>query len=82
MNINALSGAFALGNIISKATGGKTLRLWKDQGYYPSQWGHTSSNMESEKVNIGGIFFDAVFTTNTEHSYRNTAPGADRCGFI
>lgn len=68
MNINALSGAFALGNIISKATGGKTLRLWKDKGYYPSQWGHTSKNMESEKVNIGGIFFDAVFTTNTEHS--------------
>lgn len=69
--LNALSGAFALGNIISSATGGKTLRLWKDKGYYPSQWGHTGGSLEkmqSEKVNIGGFFVDAIFTTTTEHT--------------
>lgn len=67
----SLSAAFALGNITAHALGGKTLRLWQDKGYYPSQWGHTGgslANMAMEKVNIGGFFMDAVFHTNTEHS--------------
>ncbi len=66
MSINGISGIFAAGNIVARASGGKGLRLWKDQGYYPSQWGH-SKNAEKEKVNIGGLFFDAIFTTTTEH---------------
>lgn len=66
MSINGISGIFAAGNIVARASGGKGLRLWKDQGYYPSQWGR-SKNAEKEKVNIGGLFFDAIFTTTTEH---------------
>lgn len=64
--INTMSGIFAAGNIVARASGGKGLRLWRDQGYYPSQWGHTK-NAVKEKVNIGGLFFDAVFSTTTEH---------------
>ena len=67
----SLSGAFAIGNVIAYATTGKTLRLWQDKGYYPSQWGHTGGSLASmvmEKVNIGGFFVDAVFHGSAEHT--------------
>lgn len=71
MSLNSLSAAFGLGNIVSSALGGPTLRLWKDKGYYPSEWGHTGGSIEAmakQKVNIGGFFVDAIFMTTTEHS--------------
>lgn len=70
MSLN-LSAAFALGNVVAYATTGKTLRLWQDKGYYPSQWGHTGGSLDEmtkQKVNIGGFFVDAIFMTTTEHT--------------
>ncbi len=42
-------------------------KFFKNKGYYPSQWGHSGKNMVLVKSNINGFFFDAIFTTNTEH---------------
>ena len=65
---NTLNGIWGAANLVAKLTGGKSFH--QDDGYSPSLWGSGLGIQQRlmVKTNIGGYFFDAVFSVDTEHS--------------
>lgn len=65
---NTLSGIWGAANLVAKITGNKSFK--QSDGYSPSLWGSGLGiqQMLMVKSNIGGFFFDAIFSADTEHS--------------
>ncbi|MDY6148960.1 MAG: hypothetical protein SPI35_08100 [Porphyromonas sp.] len=66
--VNTLNGIWGAANLVAKLTGAKSFR--QNDGYSPTAWGSGLGVQQllMVKTNIGGYFFDAVFTVDTEHS--------------
>ena len=66
--MNTLSGIWGAANLVAKITGNKSFKT--NDGYSPSVWssGLGLQQVLMVKTNIGGYFFDAVFSVDTEHS--------------
>ena len=71
--INTLSGVYGLANVFAKLTGGTGFNI--STGYRPSEWGHSlgADELVEIKTNIGGLFFDAVLSTDTTDSLTITS---------
>lgn len=65
---NTLNGIWGAANLVAKLTGGKSFH--QNDGYNPSIWGSGLGFQQllMVKTNLGGYFFDAVFSVDTEHS--------------
>lgn len=65
---NTLNGIWGAANLVAKLTGNKSFKT--NDGYSPSIWGSGLGLQQllMVKTNIGGYFFDAVFSVDTEHS--------------
>lgn len=66
--MNTLNGIWGANNLVAKLTGNKSFKI--NDGYSPSVWGSGlgAQQVLMVKTNIGGYFFDAVFSVDTEHS--------------
>ena len=66
--LNTLNGIWGAANLVAKITGNKSFKT--NDGYSPSIWGSGLGVQQllMVKTNIGGYFFDAVFSVDTEHS--------------
>lgn len=66
--MNTLNGIWGANNLVAKLTGNKSFKT--NDGYSPSVWGSGlgAQQVLMVKTNIGGYFFDAVFSVDTEHS--------------
>ena len=66
--MNTLNGIWGAANLVAKLTGNKSFKT--NDGYSPSVWGSGlgAQQVLMVKTNIGGYFFDAVFSVDTEHS--------------
>ena len=66
--MNTLNGIWGANNLVAKLTGNKSFKT--NDGYSPSVWGSWlgAQQVLMVKTNIGGYFFDAVFSVDTEHS--------------
>lgn len=66
--MNTLNGIWGAANLVAKLTGDKSFH--QNDGYSPSIWGSGLGIQQTlmVKTNIGGFFFDAVFSVDTEHS--------------
>lgn len=66
--MNTLNGIWGANNLVAKLTGNKSFK--PNDGYSPSVWGSGlgAQQVLMVKTNIGGYFFDAVFSVDTEHS--------------
>lgn len=66
--MNTLNGIWGANNLVAKLTGNKLFKT--NDGYSPSVWGSGlgAQQVLMVKTNIGGYFFDAVFSVDTEHS--------------
>ena len=66
--MNTLNGIWGANNLVAKLTGNKSFKT--NDGYSPSVWGSWLGVQQvlMVKTNIGGYFFDAVFSVDTEHS--------------
>lgn len=67
-SVNTLNGIWGAANLVSKLLpGGKTFKT--NDGYSPSIWGSGIGleQLVMVQTNIGGFFFDAVFSVDTEH---------------
>lgn len=66
--MNTLNGIWGANNLVAKLTGNKSFKT--TDGYSPSVWGSGlgAQQVLMVKTNIGGYFFDAVFSVDTEHS--------------
>lgn len=66
--MNTLNGIWGAANLVAKLTGDKSFH--QNDGYSPSVWGSGlgAQQVLMVKTNIGGYFFDAVFSVDTEHS--------------
>lgn len=71
--VNTISGIYGLANVIAKLTGGTGFNI--ATGYRPSEWGHSAGVEElvELKTNIGGLFFDAVLSTDSDESLTITS---------
>ena len=65
---NTLNGIWGAANLVAKLTGDKSFH--QNDGYSPSVWGSGLGFQQllMVKTNLGGYFFDAVFSVDTEHS--------------
>lgn len=65
---NTLNGIWGAANLVAKLTGDKSFH--QNDGYSPSVWGSSLGFQQllMVKTNLGGYFFDAVFSVDTEHS--------------
>lgn len=65
---NTLNGIWGAANLVAKLTGNKSFK--QNDGYSPSMWGSGLGFQQllMVKTNIGGYFFDAIFSVDTEHS--------------
>lgn len=65
---NTLNGIWGAANLVAKLTGDKSFH--QNDGYSPSVWGSGLGLQQllMVKTNLGGYFFDAVFSVDTEHS--------------
>ena len=73
--VNTLSGLFAAGSLVARYLGvsqsnGKQRMFDQANAYSPTLWGSGLGIQQllMVKTNIGGYFFDAIFSTDTEHS--------------
>lgn len=66
--VNTAGGIYGASNLVAKLTGNKSFK--QNDGYSPSVWGSGLGLQQllMVKTNISGYFFDAVFSTDTEHS--------------
>lgn len=66
--LNTLNGIWGAANLVAKLTGNKSFK--QNDGYSPSLWGSGLGVQQllMVKTNLGGYFFDAVFSVDTEHS--------------
>ena len=66
--MNTLNGIWGAANLVAKLTGDKSFH--QNDGYSPSVWGSGLGFQQllMVKTNLGGYFFDAVFSVDTEHS--------------
>lgn len=66
--MNTLNGIWGANNLVAKLTGNKSFK--PNDGYSPSIWGSGLGLQQllMVKTNLGGYFFDAVFSVDTEHS--------------
>lgn len=66
--MNTLNGIWGAANLVAKLTGNKSFKT--NDGYSPYVWGSGlgAQQVLMVKTNIGGYFFDAVFSVDTEHS--------------
>lgn len=66
---NTLSALYSAGSLVSKLVSGQGL-FKQDNAYTPTLWGSGLGIQQAVmvKTNIGGFVFDAVFSTDTEHS--------------
>lgn len=66
--MNTLNGIWGAANLVAKITGDKSFH--QNDGYSPSVWGSGLGFQQllMVKTNLGGYFFDAVFSVDTEHS--------------
>lgn len=66
--MNTLNGIWGAANLVAKLTGNKSFKT--NDGYSPSIWGSGLGFQQllMVKTNLGGYFFDAVFSVDTEHS--------------
>lgn len=66
--LNTLNGIWGAANLVAKLTGNKSFK--PSDGYSPSIWGSGLGVQQllMVKTNLGGYFFDAVFSVDTEHS--------------
>lgn len=65
---NTISGLWGASNLVAKLTGKKSFK--QNDGYSPTAWGSGLGFQQllMVKTNLGGYFFDAVFSVDTEHS--------------
>lgn len=67
--VNTLSGLYTAGTLVSKLVSGQEITS-QSNAYTPTLWGSGLGVQQAVMVksNIGGYIFDAIFSTDTEHS--------------